>query len=320
MEVILRQQLIQIEPRHPSGDLRKSASHLSGMPVAELFKPRIDLPNAASASDQRVDLLLAGRPHPHARPVVEQHVQRDDVVDRLPAHQRMHAAGVIPNHAAKCASTVSCGIRRKGEVKLFGRLAHAVEHRTRLHVHRLRDRVDRTDAVHVLRKIENNRRIAPLPSQRRPRTTRQNRCPQLAANLNRSNNIVLIERNHQPGSEYAGSSTRRSRRARARPHRSVPPRAPCGAAQLPDPVRRDTPHARARASWEEGRKATLGSLPTIIACSAHRVATVFTTLRLLSSCRICCHLEDRLRIRAVKAEVEAAFPSSAGSGSRVMNS
>ncbi len=198
MEVILRQQLVQIEPRHPSGDLRKPAPHLLGMSIAELFEPRIDLPDPAPRRDPRLELRLARRAHAHPRPVIQQHVQRHDIVDRLPAHQRMHAAGVIPDHAAQRASAMRRRIRRKGEVKLLRRLAHAVEHRPRLHVHRLRHRIDLADAVHVLRKIENDRRIAPLPRERRSRPARQNRRPKAAANRNRSNNIVLIDRNHQP--------------------------------------------------------------------------------------------------------------------------
>ena len=72
-------------------------------------------------------------PTRHPRAVVQHDVERVDVVDGLAAHQRVHAARVVADHAAERAAAVRRRIGRERQVVHFGGVAHAIEHDARLH-------------------------------------------------------------------------------------------------------------------------------------------------------------------------------------------
>ncbi|WGR97613.1 hypothetical protein MTX26_24865 [Bradyrhizobium sp. ISRA443] len=87
-------------------------------------------------------LVLTGRTDVKPQAVIGQNAQRLDVVGGAAGHHRMHAAGVIADHAAERVVIVCRGIRPKGELVLFGGRAQVVENAARLDFGEARNGVD----------------------------------------------------------------------------------------------------------------------------------------------------------------------------------
>ena len=64
----------------------------------------------------------------HARAVIEQHIKLDNVVDGFAAHHRMHAAGIIADHAAQRVVAMCRRIGCEGQMMFFRRVPQVVEH------------------------------------------------------------------------------------------------------------------------------------------------------------------------------------------------
>ena len=60
----------------------------------------------------------------------------------LPAITRVHAAGVVADHAAERAAVVGGGIGSEGQVMLLGGIAQVVEDHAGLHPGQLADGID----------------------------------------------------------------------------------------------------------------------------------------------------------------------------------
>ena len=80
-------------------------------------RSRLDAPPAAIG---RVELASSPLPTREPGAVVEQHVERLDVVGGDAGQDRVHAAGVVADHAAERAAAVRGGIGAEGEVVLLG--------------------------------------------------------------------------------------------------------------------------------------------------------------------------------------------------------
>jgi hypothetical protein len=78
----------------------------------------------------------------------------------------------------------------------LGRLAHTVQHNARLDDSALPLRIERDEAVHVLRKIQHDRDIAALTGEARSRAARQNRRAQFAAGGDGRFHVGGIARHH----------------------------------------------------------------------------------------------------------------------------
>jgi hypothetical protein len=87
-------------------------------------------------------------------------------------------------------------IGRKCEVVPLGFRPQAIENDSGLHASDAARRVDLENAIHVLRKIEDDGGIATLPRQRCAATTRQKRSVLLATKCYRGENIFLVARNY----------------------------------------------------------------------------------------------------------------------------
>ena len=74
----------------------------------------------------------AGGADGHARAVVEDDVERFDIVDDFAAEQAVDAATVVADHAAEGAARVRCRVGGVGEVMQLGGVAEAVENDARL--------------------------------------------------------------------------------------------------------------------------------------------------------------------------------------------
>src|SRR5207302_4643709 len=98
VEPLLREEVVEVVPRHPAWDPGKALAHLIGVAVAKLAQGGIDLAATPAGSDDRLELAGRGGADRQAGPVVEEHVQALDVVRGPPADDRMHPAGVVADH------------------------------------------------------------------------------------------------------------------------------------------------------------------------------------------------------------------------------
>ena len=151
---------------------------------------------ASTFANDTVKLFLAGRADLHALAVISKDVEGLDVVVGFAGHDRVHAAGVVADHAAKRAAVVSCGIGREGQVMLFGLAAQTIEHHAGLHASDASLGIDFEDACHVLRKIENDGRVTALSSKRGAAAAGEKRSVMLAAESDSGEDIFFIARNH----------------------------------------------------------------------------------------------------------------------------
>ena len=74
----------------------------------------------------------------------------------------------------------------------------AIEHDAGLHARDLRRRIEREDAVQVLREIDHHRDVAALPGEAGARAARQDRRADFAARCDRRLDVGFVERNDQP--------------------------------------------------------------------------------------------------------------------------
>ncbi len=140
VEAVLGQQLVEVVAGDAARNARKFFADEVGVAVAQAGQAGIDLADAAAGANGGVELGGAGAAHRHARAVVENDVERFDVVGDLAAQQAVHAATVVADHAAEGAARVGGGIGRVGEVVQLGGFAQAVENDARLNDGQLRFR------------------------------------------------------------------------------------------------------------------------------------------------------------------------------------
>ena len=98
----------------------------------------------------------------HALTAVSEDLKRLDVVVRLAGHDRVHAAGVIADHASERAAVVGSGIGRKSEMVLLGRRTKTVEDNAGFNPRDAALRIDLENPRHVLRKVEDDGGVTAL--------------------------------------------------------------------------------------------------------------------------------------------------------------
>src|SRR5271156_2371612 len=116
MKTALRQQLIEVISGDTSRYAGKTLPHEICILIAQSQQARVDLTPPATSADDRPQFLVAGRAHSQLRPVIKQHIERLDVIDRLPPKQRMDSTGVVADHAANRAAAVGRGVGREGQL------------------------------------------------------------------------------------------------------------------------------------------------------------------------------------------------------------
>jgi len=107
----------------------------------------------------------AGRIHTtdvEALAVVGEDVEGLDVVVGLAGHDRVHAAGVVADHAAESTAVVGGRIGRESQVMFFGFAAQVVEDDAGLHARDAALGIDFKDGRHVFRKIEDDGGVTAL--------------------------------------------------------------------------------------------------------------------------------------------------------------
>ncbi len=114
------QQVVEVVSGNAARNVGKLAADLLAIAVGEGFEASVNFGAASAFADDAVEIFGAGRAHVQALAAVGENFERLDVVVRLAGHDRVHAAGVVADHASEGAAVVGSGIGREGEVMLFG--------------------------------------------------------------------------------------------------------------------------------------------------------------------------------------------------------
>ena len=156
VEAALGQQLVEVVAGDAARDARKLFLDFGCVPVADAREARVDAADAAAGADEGFELVVGGAADGHAGAVVEDDVERLDVVDDFAAEQAVDAATVVADHAAEGAAGVRGGVGRIGELVELGGVAEAVENDAGLDAGELVGRVQRFERVHVARVVEDD--------------------------------------------------------------------------------------------------------------------------------------------------------------------
>ncbi len=106
VEAVLGQQLVEVVAGDAAGNAREFFAYERGVTVADAREAGVDLADAAAGADESFESIALVRRHGHARAVVENDVERFDVVHDFAAHQAVNAATVVADHAAEGAAGV----------------------------------------------------------------------------------------------------------------------------------------------------------------------------------------------------------------------
>ena len=176
------QKLVKVVAGNPAREFRIIMLDTISVPVAERLQLCVDISNSASALNGCVHLLIIHPADSHASAVVEQNVHRLKIVDSFTGHLRMRAAGIISQHAAKCAMCMCGGIRPPGQLVRFSSVPQRVADCSRLNARELLRDIQFNDVVQVLAPVHDDRDIATLAGQTGTAAAGKNRSAELAAN------------------------------------------------------------------------------------------------------------------------------------------
>ena len=196
VESVLGQEKIQVVAGDAARNFGKTLADEIAVGSGDTLQSRVDFSAVAARFADATELFVGCRANLHAEAVVGEDFQSLDVVIGLAGHHRMHAAGVVADHAAESAAAVRGGVRPEGEVVLFGGGAETVEHDSGLYAGDAAGGIDFENPRHVFGKIEDDGDVAALSGQRRASAAAEQRRAELAAERDRGLNIVVIAREH----------------------------------------------------------------------------------------------------------------------------
>ncbi len=162
MKAAFGQQVVEVVSGNAARNVRELAAHLLTIAVADGLEPGVDFGAAATFANKAVKVIRARRADVQALAAVGEDLKRLDVVVSLTSHDRVHAAGVVANHASEGAAVVSSGIGREGKVVLLSRGSKVIEDNARFDARNAARGIDFEDARHVLRKVENDGGVTTL--------------------------------------------------------------------------------------------------------------------------------------------------------------
>ncbi len=196
VEAVLRQERVEVVAGNAARDLRVLRSDLIRETIAQRLEPRIDLAAPPAPSNDRLELVVAGRPNAHAHAVVREDLQLVDVVDGLAGHERVHAARVVADHSAERAAAVRRGVGAEREVVLLSGIAQVIEDDARLHPREAQCGIHLRDVVHVLREVEYDGDVAALSRKGCPSTAGKDWGAVLARQGHGGDDVVRAAREH----------------------------------------------------------------------------------------------------------------------------
>ena len=144
------QQVVEVVSGNAPWNVRELAADLVAVAVREGLEAGVDFGAASTLVNEAVKVVSAGRTNVHALAAVGEDFERLDVVVRLARHDRVHAAGVVADHASECAAVVSGGIGREGKVVFLGGSAQCIENNSGLDARDAANGIDFENARHVL--------------------------------------------------------------------------------------------------------------------------------------------------------------------------
>src|SRR6185437_3351221 len=92
---VFRQQIIQVITRNAAGNFGIARANLISIPVAEITQLRVDFRSPSAFRNDLRELFVTGCANGKLQAVISEHTQLFNVLYRLTAHYRMHAAGVV---------------------------------------------------------------------------------------------------------------------------------------------------------------------------------------------------------------------------------
>ena len=150
------------------------------------------------AASRRVDRVVVVGAEVEGRAAVGHERQPLDVVGGLAGIQRVAAARVVADHPAERAPGVGRGVRAERQAVLLGRAAQVVEDDARLDAGGARHRVQLEDPGHVPAGVDDDRDVAGLAGEARPRAAGEGRRVELGAHAQRGHHVVVVEREDDP--------------------------------------------------------------------------------------------------------------------------
>src|SRR6516225_9669242 len=127
MEAVFGKEKRQVVAGNSAGNVRIFLADEARVLAANRFQSRVNLGATASLADDVIELGFASRSYAHAQAVVGQDLEFLDVAVSLARHDRMHAAGVVANHASQRAAAVTGGIGTVGQLVFLGGVAQVIE-------------------------------------------------------------------------------------------------------------------------------------------------------------------------------------------------
>ncbi len=200
---VLRQQLVEVVSGNSPRDLRKTLADELAVGIPNPGQAGIDLPPASAAGDDRLQFRFRGRADCEPGAVVQQNIERLDVIDRLAAHERVYATGVVADHPPERAAAMGSRVGRERKIVDFGGIAQPVEHDARLNPRELSRRIQFQNRVHVFGEVHDHGHIAALSGKTGPASPGKNRCAQFPAGGHRGRDIRLIQGQNQANRHLA---------------------------------------------------------------------------------------------------------------------
>ena len=146
------------------------------------------------AASRRVDGGVVVGAQVEGRAAVGHERQPLDVVGGLAGIQRVAAARVVADHPAERAPGVGRRVRAERQAVLLGRAPQVVEDHARLDAGGARHGVQLEDPGHVPARVDDDRDVAGLAGQARPRAAGEGRRVELGADAQRGHHVVVVER------------------------------------------------------------------------------------------------------------------------------
>src|ERR1700687_423077 len=203
VKAVFGEQVVEVVSGNAAWNVGKLAAGLLAIAVGEGLEAGGGLSAAAPFANEAVEVVGAGRANVHALAAVGEHFQRLDVVVRLAGHDRVHAAGVVADHAPERAAVVGSGIGRKGKMVLLSFGTERVENNSRLDPSNATRRIDFEDARHVFRKVEDDGRVTTLPGKGRTAAACQQRSAVVTAEGNGGEHVFFVAGNYDTDRDLA---------------------------------------------------------------------------------------------------------------------
>src|SRR5438045_956412 len=201
--MFVRNQLIEVIAGDAARDVRITIADQAGVAIAQGTQLRKDLALAPAIANGAIHVVDMHPSSLHAQAVVGKDVEFVGVVHSFASHLRVHATGVIAEHAPKGAMGVGGGIGTERQLPLTRGVAQIVADGAGLHAAQLAVPINGDDFVEVLRPVNNNSGVAALAGEAGTASTREHWRAELAANRDSLNNVINAARDHSADRDLA---------------------------------------------------------------------------------------------------------------------